>query len=346
MKQIVECVPNFSEGRDQSIIKSITDSIEKVNGAKLLNVEPDKDYNRVVVTLAGEPAHVLEGAFQAMKTASHMIDMRKHHGEHPRMGATDVVPFVPISNITMEECVQLANQFGERAGRELGVPMYLYANAARKPVRSKLPNIRKGEYEGLGEKLKDPEWKPDFGPDRYNETVARCGATATGARFFLIAYNINLATNNVEIADEIAFRIRESGRPKKDANGNTMKDTQGKVLRIPGSLKETQAKGILMEAHNITQVSMNLLNYLVTSMHSAFEECKKEAAALGTSVTGSEVVGLLPKDCLLLSGKYYAEKKALSLSNETDIIQCAIDSLGLSQLAAFDPKKKIIDFMI
>lgn len=346
MKQIVECVPNFSEGRDAGIIKAIADAIERVNGAKLLNVEPDKDYNRVVVTLAGEPEPVLEGAFQAMKTASELIDMRKHHGEHPRMGATDVVPFVPISHITMDECVRLAERFGERAGRELGIPIYLYANAARKPVRSKLPNIRKGEYEGLVEKLKDPEWKPDFGPDVFNDTVAKCGATATGARFFLIAYNINLATNNVDIADEIAFRIRESGRPKKDENGNTMKDAQGKVIRIPGSLKETQAKGILMEAQNITQVSMNLLNYLITSMHMAYEACKKEAASLGTTVTGSEVVGLLPKDCLLMSGKFYAEKLGKNLTDESDLIQCAIDSMGLSQLAAFDPKKKIIDYMI
>ncbi len=346
MKPIVECVPNFSEGRDQNIIKAITQSIEKVSGVKLLNVEPDKDYNRVVVTFAGEPKAVVEAAFQCTKTASQVIDMRLHHGEHPRMGATDVVPFVPISGVTMDDCVQLAAQFGERAGKELGIPIYLYADAARKPERTKLPNIRKGEYEALQEKLKDPVWAPDFGPAVYNDNVAKTGATATGARFFLIAYNINLTTSDVNLADEIAFRIRESGRPKKDAQGNTMKDDKGKAIRIPGSLKETQAKGIYMEAHKITQVSMNLLNYKITSMHMAYEECRKEAQSLGTQVTGSELVGLLPKECLLMSGTFYAEKTGLITSDEKELIRCAVEQLGLSQLAPFEPDKKIIDYMI
>lgn len=346
MKAIVECVPNFSEGRNESVIRAITHAIEKVPGVKLLNVEPDKDYNRVVVTFAGEPQAAVEAAFEATKTAQQKIDMRLHHGEHPRMGATDVVPFVPISGVTMEDCVRLAEQFGERAGRELGIPIYLYANAARVPERSKLPNIRKGEYEALADKLRDPQWKPDYGPAEFNESVARSGATATGARFFLIAYNINLDTTDVSIADEIALRVRESGRPKKDADGNTLKDATGKIIRIPGSLKETQAKGIALEVHGITQVSMNLLNYKVTSMHAAFEECKKEAASLGVRVTGSELVGLVPKECLLMSGQFYAERAGRGTNDEKELIQIAIQELGLSQLAPFEPEKKIIDYMI
>lgn len=346
MKPIVECVPNFSEGRDPLIIKSIADSIDNIGGVKLLNVEPDKDYNRVVITFAGEPKAVVEAAFQATKTASEMIDMRRHKGEHPRMGATDVVPFVPISNISMDECVQLANQYGQRAAKELGIPIYLYAQAARKAERKKLPDIRKGEYEALESKLTDSFWKPDYGEMNYTEHVAKTGATATGARFFLIAFNINLSTTDVKIADEIAFRVRESGRPKKDANGAIMKDENGKTLRIPGSLRETQAKGIYMEAQGITQISMNLLNYLITAVHTTYEECKKEALAVGTKVTGSEIVGLIPKDSIVMAGKFYADRLKLNVSNDDDFIQCAIEQLGLSQLAPFDPYKKIIDFLI
>ncbi len=346
MKQIVECVPNFSEGRDGSVIRAISDSIEKISGVKLLNVEPDKDYNRVVMTFAGEPQAAVDAAFAATQTASELIDMRRHKGEHPRMGATDVVPFVPVSNISMEECVQLANQFGKKAAEQLGLPVYLYAQAARRPERKKLPDIRKGEYEVLESKLADPLWQPDFGPSQYTETVARCGATATGARFFLIAYNVNLRTPDVNLADEIAFRVRESGRPKKDPHGNIVKDEKGKSIRIPGSLRETQAKGIFMEAHKITQVSMNVMNYLITAVHTAYEECKKEAKTLGTEVTGSEIVGLVPKDALVMAGKFYSEKLKLNLQNEKDLIRCAIDHLGLNQLAEFDPARKIIDFMI
>ncbi|MBL7994434.1 glutamate formimidoyltransferase [bacterium] len=346
MKQIVECVPNFSEGRDPLVIKSISDAIENVDGVKLLNVEPDKDYNRVVVTFAGEPNAAVEAAFIATKTASEMIDMRKHKGEHPRMGATDVVPFVPISNITMEECVQLANQYGQRVAKELGIPIYLYAQAARKSDRKKLPDIRKGEYEAIESKLSEPQWAPDYGEMNFTEKVARSGVTATGARFFLIAFNVNLSTPDVKLADEIAFRVRESGRPKRDDNGIIMKDENGKSLRIPGSLRETQAKGIYMEAHGITQISMNLLNYLITAIHTTYEECKKEAASVGTKVTGSEIVGLIPKDSIVMAGKFYADRLKLNLNNDTDLIQCAIEQLGLSQLAPFDPQKKIIDFMI
>jgi glutamate formiminotransferase len=346
MKKIVECVPNFSEGRDPRTVQAISDSIEKIDGVKLLNVEPDKDYNRVVITFAGEPQAAVEAAFQATQTASRMIDMRKHKGEHPRMGATDVVPFVPISNITMDECVELANQYGQRVAKELDIPIYLYAQAARKAERKKLPDIRKGEYEALESKMSDVQWAPDYGEMKFTERVAQSGVTATGARFFLIAYNINLATPDVHLADEIAFRLRESGRPKKDDNGNIMKDEKGKTIRIPGSLRETQAKGIYMEAHKITQVSMNLMNYLITAIHTTFEECKKEAASVGTNVTGSEIVGLIPKDSIVMAGKFYSDKLKLNLSHEDDLIQCAVEQLGLSQLAPFDPKKKIIDFMI
>lgn len=346
MNKIVECVPNFSEGRDPRTVQAISDSIEKVPGVKLLNVEPDKDYNRVVVTFAGEPQAAVEAAFQATRTASEMIDMRKHKGEHPRMGATDVVPFVPISNITMEECVGLANQYGRRVAEDLGIPIYLYAQAARRAERKKLPDIRKGEYEALDSKMNDLQWTPDYGELKYTDRVARSGVTATGARFFLIAYNINLATPEVNLADEIAFRLRESGRPKKDENGAIMKDDKGKTLRIPGSLRETQAKGIYMEAHKITQVSMNLLNYLITAIHTTYEECKKEAAAVGTQVTGSEIVGLIPKDSIVMAGKFYSDKLKLNLTNDNEYIQCAVEQLGLSQLAPFEPNKKIIDFMI
>jgi glutamate formiminotransferase/formiminotetrahydrofolate cyclodeaminase len=346
MKKIVECVPNFSEGRDEKIIQAITDSIESISGVKLLNVEPDRDYNRVVVTFAGDPRSAVAAALAAMETATELIDMRQHKGEHPRMGATDVVPFVPVSNITMEECVALANDFGERAAAQLGIPIYLYAQAARKAERKKLPDIRKGEYEMLEQKLADPFWQPDFGPAAFTKTVARSGATATGARFFLIAYNVNLKTADVNVAEEIALRVRESGRPKKDDAGKIVKDNSGKTVRIPGSLRETQAKGIFMEAHNITQVSMNLLNYLITPIHTAYEECAKVAKELGTVVTGSEIVGLVPKEAMVTAGKYFANKVKLSVPTESDEIRCAMDNLGLSQLTPFDPKKKIIDFMI
>ncbi len=346
MKKIVECVPNFSEGRDPRTVKAISEAIEKVPGVKLLNVEPDKDYNRVVITFAGEPQAAVEAAFQATQTATEMIDMRRHKGEHPRMGATDVVPFVPISGITMDECVALSNQYGQRVARELGIPVYLYAQAARKAERKKLPDIRKGEYEALEAKMADPQWTPDYGELKYSDQVARSGVTATGARFFLIAYNVNLATPDVDMADEVAFRVRESGRPKKDEHGNVMKDEKGKTIRIPGSLRETQAKGIYMEAHKITQVSMNLLNYLITSIHTAFEECKKEAEVLGTTVTGSEIVGLIPKDSIVMAGKFYSDKLKLNLTADDDLIRCAIEQLGLSQLAPFEPGKKIIDYMI
>lgn len=334
MKKIVECVPNFSEGRNLQIIEAIAESIRKIDGVRLLSVEPDKDYNRSVVTFVGEPEAVKEAAFQAAKTAAELIDMRLHKGEHPRLGATDVVPFVPVSGVTMADCVRIANEFGGRVGRELGIPIYLYEEAARVPERKSLPNIRKGEYEGLPDKLKDPAWKPDYGPMTFN---AKSGATATGARVFLIAYNVNLNTNRKDLAHEIALRIRESGR--------TVKNEKGEGIKVPGSLKAIKAMGVLLERFDIAQVSINLNNYSITPPHVAFAEVEKQARELGIDVTGSEVVGLIPKEALLMAGKFYSGND-ISRMNDEQLIQKAIESLGLSQLEPFDPKKKVIEYMI
>ena len=332
MKKLIECVPNFSEGRDMKTVNAIADSIKAVAGVKLLSVEPDKDYNRSVVTFVGEPAAVQEAAFQSMKTAAKLIDMTKHKGEHPRIGATDVVPFIPVSGATMEECVRLANALGKRAAEELHIPMYLYEEAAKIPERKNLSNIRKGEYEGLAEKLKDPAWKPDFGTATFNP---QSGATVTGARFFLIAYNVNLSTNNKDYAHEIALRIRESGRSIKNSTGVSIKN--------PGTLQSVKAMGVLLERHDIAQVSINLTNYHVTPPHIAYEEVRKEAQKLGINVTGSEIVGLIPKEAILLTGKFYSDRTNAS---EDQLIEKAVEALRLSQLEPFDPKKKIIEYLI
>ncbi len=344
MQRIVECVPNFSEGRNQSIIDAIAASIGAVSGVKLLNVEPDKDYNRTVVTFVGEPDAVVEAAFRATQTASELIDMRQHKGEHPRIGATDVVPFVPIAGVTMEDCVQLARKFGERVASELRIPIYLYEAAATTPERKNLANIRKGEYEGLPEKLSDPRWKPDCGPAEFN---AKSGSTVTGARTFLIAYNVNLNTPDSSLAQEIALRIRESGRPQKDEAGNPVKDERGNTVKIPGTLKAVKAIGVLLERFNIAQVSVNLVDFNITPPHVAFEEVKKQARSLGIDATGSEIVGLTPLQALLMAGKFYAEKKGTTTSlSEKELLTLAMDGLGLSQLEPFDPKKKVIEYMI
>lgn len=344
MRQIVECVPNFSEGRDQKILDAIAESIRAVNGVKLLSVEPDKDYNRCVVTFIGEPAGVVEAAFQATKTAAELIDMTKHKGEHPRIGATDVVPFVPISGVTMDDCVKLAHRYGERVARELKIPIYLYEFAARTPERRNLASIRKGEYEGLPEKLKDPHWKPDYGEPVFNP---KSGATVTGARKFLIAYNVNLNTPNSELAHEIALRIRESGRPKKDEAGNVVKNEKGEKVMIPGTLKAVKAMGVLLERFNIAQVSINLVDFETTPPHVAFEEVKKEARTLGIEATGSEIVGLTPLKALLMAGEYYAERKGLNgKRSERELVQLAIEGLGLSQFEPFDPQKKVIEYLL
>jgi glutamate formiminotransferase/formiminotetrahydrofolate cyclodeaminase len=336
MARIVECVPNFSEGRNIRVINAIAGAISAVPGVKFISAEPDKDYNRTVVTFIGEPEAVLEGAFLGTKKAAELIDMSQHRGEHPRIGATDVVPFVPVSGVTMEDCVCLSRDFGARVGGELQIPVYLYEEAATRPERKNLSVIRKGEYEGLAEKLKDPAWAPDFGPALFN---AASGATVTGARMFLIAYNVNLDTNDVKIASEIALRIRESGRVKKDGKGNPVLDEKHQKITIPGTLRAVKAMGVLLEAHNIAQVSINLVNYHVTPPHMAYEEVKKEAATLGARVTGSEIVGLTPKDALLMAGKFYSP----GASREEAILAAAVDSLGLSQLEPFDLQKKVIE---
>jgi glutamate formiminotransferase/formiminotetrahydrofolate cyclodeaminase len=336
MARIIECVPNFSEGRNIRFINAIAGAISAVPGVKFISAEPDRDYNRTVVTFVGEPEAVLEGAFQGTKKAAELIDMSQHRGEHPRIGATDVVPFVPVSGVTMEDCVRLSKEFGARVGTELQIPVYLYEEAATRPERKNLSDIRKGEYEGLAGKLKDPAWAPDFGPAAFN---AASGATVTGARMFLIAYNVNLDTNDVKTASEIALRIRESGRLKKDGKGNPVLDGKNQKITIPGSLRAVKAMGVLLEAQNIAQVSINLVNYHVTPPHMAFEEVKKVAATLGAHVTGSEIVGLTPKDALLMAGRYYAPEA----SGEEAILAAAVDSLGLGQLEPFDIQKKVIE---
>lgn len=328
---LIECVPNFSEGRDAGVVKAIAASIEGVPGARLLGVEPDKDYNRTVVTFVGGPQEVSEAAFRAVRTASELIDMRRHKGEHPRIGATDVVPFVPVSGVSMADCVRIASEFGKRVAGELHIPIYLYEEAATTPERRNLSAIRKGEYEGLEQKLKDPAWRPDFGEPVFN---ARSGATVTGARVFLIAYNVNLNTPSKELAHAIAMAIRESGR--------TVKDQHGQSTKIPGSLRSVKAMGVLLERFNIAQVSMNLTDFNVTPPHAAYEEVKKEAQKLGIAATGSEIVGLIPKQALVMAGKFYTGRDA----SEEELIGTAIQSLRLSQLEPFDPKKKVIEYII
>src|ERR1051326_8312925 len=317
---LVECVPNFSEGRNPQTISAIAESIRNVPGAKLLSVEPDKDYNRSVVTFVGAPEAVREAAFQSTRIAAQLIDMRNHKGEHPRLGATDVVPFIPISGVTMDECKQLANDFGKRVAGELGIPVYLYEEAARMPERRNLATVRKGEYEGLAGKLKDPAWRPDYGDPVFNP---KSGATVTGARVFLIAYNVNLKSSNKDIAHQIALSIRESGRTVKDAAGHSVK--------TPGTLKSVKAMGVLLQRLNIAQVSINLINFNVTPPHVAFEEVKKEGQKLGVEVTGSEVVGLIPKEALLLAGKHYTSSTGTGMSEEL-LINKAVECLGLSQI--------------
>ena len=337
--KIIECVPNFSEGKNEELFNSIKNIISKTPDVKLLNLEPDADYNRVVVTLAGNESGIIEGTVNACKAAAQLIDMTKHKGEHPRLGAIDVVPFVPVKNTSMEECVKISEIFGERIARELNVPVYLYEYSAKNPKRVSLSSIRKGEYEGLEAKLKDPEWKPDYGECKFN---AKLGAIVTGARFFLVAYNVNIKSNDIKISKEIAEILRESGRPKRDIQGNVIKEN-GKTVNVPGRLKNVKGMGVSLEKYNITQVSMNLTNYNITSIHTAFEEVKKEAKRLGVEVDGSEIVGLVPLEALLQAGKFYNN---WNLNKEEDLVNLAIEKLGLSSLNPFDKQQKIIDYMI
>jgi glutamate formiminotransferase/formiminotetrahydrofolate cyclodeaminase len=340
MNQIVECVPNFSEGRNAKTIEAIAQSVRNTPTVKLLSVEPDRDYNRTVVTFVGEPSGVLEAAFHATKTAAERINMREHKGEHPRIGATDVVPFIPIKGVTMDDCVRLANDYGKRVAEELRIPVYLYESAARSPQRRNLADIRKGEYEGLAEKLRDPDWKPDYGEPVFN---ADSGATVTGARKFLIAYNVNLNTADDKLANEIALRIRESGRVKKDEAGKPLKNEKGESIKVPGTLKAVKAMGVYLERFKIAQVSINLVDFEITSMHDAFEEVSTQAKTLGIQATGSELVGLTPLKAMLLAGTFYADGKKLP---ESELVALAIGKLGLSQLEPFDPKKKIIEYQL
>jgi len=340
--RIVECVPNFSEGRDKSTIGAIAGAIKAVDGVKLLNVDPGADFNRTVYTFVGEPEPVLETAFQAAKIGIALIDMTKHKGEHARMGALDVMPFIPIKGVSMDDCVKLSKRFGERMARELGVPVFLYADSATKPERVKLPDIRKGEYEALEKKFSDPAFKPDYGETKF---VPKSGATATGAREILIAYNINLNTGDKSIASKIAGKIRTSGVIKKDEHGENIIGPDGEPERIPGRFKGVQAGGMMYD-ENIAQVSMNLLNYHNVNLHDVFEAAKEEAGKLGVKVTGSEIVGLVPKEALVLAGKFYSEKEGNKTSDEEEAVGIAIDKLGLSNLYLFKPEKKVIEYMV
>lgn len=347
MKQLIECVPNFSEGRDLNIIKQITDQIETVEGVRLLDVDPSKATNRTVVTFVGEPAQVIEAAFLAIKKASEIIDMRQHSGEHARMGATDVCPLIPVANISMEETVVFAKALAKRVGEALDIPVYLYESAASKPERRNLATVRAGEYEGLPTKLQDPNWQPDFGPATFN---AQAGATVIGARDFLVAYNINLNTTSTRIANAIAFDVREAGRIKREGHpvlGKVVNDEKGEPVRIPGTLKSVKAVGWYIEEYGFAQISMNLTNINITSVHMAFDEVVRAAQERGVRVTGSELVGLIPLRCMLEAGRYYLSKMGRSEGvSDEELIQTAIRSMGLNELGPFDPKKKIIEYLI
>jgi glutamate formiminotransferase/formiminotetrahydrofolate cyclodeaminase len=345
--KIIECVPNFSEGRDMGIIRQITDAIESVEGVKLLDVDPGKDTNRTVVTFVGNPEAVSEAAFLSVKKASEVIDMSKHHGAHPRMGATDVCPFVPVSGITMNETISVAHKVAERIGNELDIPVYCYENAARKPERRNLANCRSGEYEGLRKKLTDSEWKPDYGPSVFNE---RAGATAVGARDFLVAFNVNLNTTSTRRANAIAFDVREKGRPEREGDkvtGKIVKDENGEKLMIPGSLKSVKAIGWYIKEYGIAQISMNLTNISVTPVHIAFDEVCRKADARGVRVTGSELVGLIPLKSLLDAGRYFLARQQLSSGvSDDELIKIAIRSMGLNDIHQFKPEEKIIEFVM
>lgn len=343
--RIIECVPNFSEGRNEIIIQGIAESIQKIPGVKLLHVDPGKSTNRTVVTFAGDPDSVIEAAFLAIAYAANKIDMRQHQGEHPRMGATDVCPLIPISGVSMEDTVTYAKKLAERVGRELNIPVYLYEAAASAKYRKNLADIRSGEYEGFEQKMKLPEWKPDYGPTEFN---ASAGATVIGARDFLIAYNVNLNTRSVRLANEVAFDIRENGRAVKDPQtGKVIKDDKGEWVRQPGRCKSVKAIGWYIDEYQFAQVSMNLTNINDTSLHTAFEECRKSAENYGLLVTGSELVGLIPKRSIIEAGNYFLKKQKRSLGvSEAECIQTAIQSLGLNSISPFDPEKRIIEYMI
>jgi glutamate formiminotransferase / formiminotetrahydrofolate cyclodeaminase len=341
---IIECVPNFSEGRNMDVIKQITSEIEKIEGVRLLDVDPGKATNRTVVTFVGNPDAVIEAAFQAIKKAGELIDMRTHTGEHPRMGATDVCPLIPISGITIEETLTFAQKLGKRVGEELNIPVYHYEHAASAPHRRNLADIRSGEYEGFGAKILKPEWKPDHGHPVFNE---KSGATVIGVREFLIAYNINLNTTSTRRANAVAFDIREKGRQKKDEKGKVVKDANGEPVWEPGLLPSVKAIGWFIEEYGIAQISVNLTNMNVTPLHILFDVACARAAARGMRVTGSELVGLVPLEAMLEAGKYFLRKQQRSIGvGEAELVRIAVKSLGLDELTPFDPRKKIIEYQL
>ncbi len=350
MKKIIECVPNFSEGRDKEVIKQITEIIEGVPGIKLLDVDPGEATNRTVVTFVGSPEDVIEAAFRGIEKAAAVIDMKSHKGEHPRFGATDVCPLVPVANITMEETVEYAQKLAERVGRELNIPIYCYEFAARSEARRSLANCRSGEYEALRERISSEEWKPDFGPAEWNAQVATTGATAIGARNFLVAYNINLNTTSTRRANAIAFDVREAGRVKREGgpvSGKIVKDENGEPVRIPGTLKKVRAIGWYIKEYGVAQISMNLTDITVTPVHVAFDEVCEKARERGIRVTGSELVGVVPLNAMLEAGKYFLQKQERSTGiPDNEIIKIAVKSLGLDELTPFDPQKKIIEYLM
>lgn len=350
MQRIIECVPNFSEGRDMEIIRQITAEIEKGDEVRLLDVDPGEATNRTVVTFVGEPEAVVEAALRGMKKAAELIDMRHHHGAHPRMGATDVCPLIPVSGITLEECAELARGLAKRASEELEIPCYCYEAAAFTPERKNLAVCREGEYEGLPERLGKPGKGPDFGDRPFDDSVAATGCTAVGARDFLIAVNFNLNTTSTRRANAIAFDVREKGRPKREGNkpnGKPVKDENGNTIMIPGTLKGTKAIGWFIDEYGIAQVSMNITDMSKTPLHTAFDEVCRAAAARGIRVTGTEIVGLIPKKALIEAGKHYLRLQQRSLGiPESEIIKIAVKSMGLDELKPFVPEEKVIEFML
>ena len=347
MSKLIECVPNFSEGRDPEIIRQITDAIASADGVSLLDVDPGETTNRTVVTFVGTPKATVEAAFRGIKKAAELIDMRKHKGAHPRMGATDVCPFIPIGDSDWKEAITCAKELGKRVGEELKIPVYLYEKAAKDESRANLAVIREGEYEAFFDKIKKAEWHPDFGPNEFN---AKAGATAIGAREFLIAYNVNLNTKSVRRANSVAFDVREQGRVKTldgTPTGNPMVDAKGNPIRVPGMLKHVKAIGWYVEEYGIAQVSMNLTNIQKTPLHAAFDACHESATKRGLRVTGSEIVGMVPKKCLVDAGRYFLQKQNWSEgAAEEELIDLAIRTMGLSELKPFDPKEKVIELKI
>ena len=350
--KLIECVPNFSEGKDLAKVKAITDAIESVDGITLLDVDPGADTNRTVVTFVGNPDAVSEAAYLGIKMAAEVIDMSKHKGAHPRMGATDVCPFIPISNVSNEECIDLSKEIGQRVGKELSIPVYLYEHSAQTPERKNLPDIREGEYEGLAEKLKDVKWKPDFGPAKFNTAA---GATVMGMRDFLIAYNINLNTKDHRLATDIAFEIRESGRSKRKPDpdspnlldGEIIRNSDGSPVKVPGMFKEVKCVGWYIDTFKRAQISINFNNYKVSSIHDVYDAACKLADERGIRVTGSELVGLIPLEAILMAGRHYLAKQRRTVGvSEEDIIQAAVQSLGLNDVTPFIAEEKIIEYAV